>query len=140
MRTASRPAGKNSLNKLDRALYLRQFEHLEAVSLAGNPLCREANYKSYMCSHIKGIKYLDYVRVKADDVTSAMEQHQDEMLDLKEKEELAADDARAAAAAAQHAQRMVEANLHGVDTLFEDLTKDDSDWAKLSQVRAPVRR
>lgn len=81
-------AGKNQLAKLDRVLYLRQFENLELVTLAGNPLCREANYKSYLCSHIKNLKYLDYVRVKAEDVTLAMEQHQDEMLDLKEKEDL----------------------------------------------------
>ena len=81
-------AGKNQLAKLDRMLYLRQFEHLELVNLAGNPLCREANYKSYLCSHIDNLKYLDYTRVKAEDVSVAMEQHQDEMLDLKEKDDL----------------------------------------------------
>ena len=67
------------MNKLDRMLYLRQFSNLESVNLAGNPICREANYKSYMLSHIKYLKYLDYVRVKADDVQAAIEHHQDEV-------------------------------------------------------------
>lgn len=60
-------------------LYLRQFNNLESVNLAGNSICREANYKSYMLSHIKYLKYLDYVRVKADDVQAAIEHHQDEV-------------------------------------------------------------
>ena len=60
-------------------LYLRQFSNLESVNLAGNPICREANYKSYMLSHIKYLKYLDYVRVKAADVQAAIEHHQDEV-------------------------------------------------------------
>lgn len=71
-------SGNNHLNKLDRMLYLRQFNNLESVNLAGNPICREANYKSYMLSHMKYLKYLDYVRVKADDVQAAIEHHQDE--------------------------------------------------------------
>jgi hypothetical protein len=58
---------------------LRQFTNLESINLAGNPICREANYKSYMLSHFKSLKYLDYVRVKADDVQAAIEHHQDEV-------------------------------------------------------------
>jgi hypothetical protein len=73
-------AGNNHLNKLDRTFYLRQFNNLESVNLAGNPICREANYKSYLLSHIKSLKYLDYVRVNADDVMAAIEHHQDEVL------------------------------------------------------------
>jgi hypothetical protein len=115
-------------------LYLRQFKQLELVNLAGNPLCREANYKSYLCSHIKNLKYLDYVRVKADDIAAAMEQHQDEMLDLREKEEIQEEEERAKEAARKEAKLMQEANIAGIDTLFEDLTKSDADWAKLAQV------
>lgn len=69
-------AGNNHLSKLDRMMYLRQFDNLELVNLAGNPLCREANYRAYMMSHIKRLKFLDYVRVNPDDVGAAFEHYQ----------------------------------------------------------------
>lgn len=68
--------GNNHLSKLDRMIYLRQFHNLELVNLAGNPLCREANYRAYMLSHIKRLKFLDYVRVNPDDVGAAFEHYQ----------------------------------------------------------------
>lgn len=135
--TVSFCAGNNHLSKLDKMLYLRQFKSLELVNLAGNPLCREANYKSYLCSHVKNIKFLDNVRVTADDVVAAMEQHQDEMLDLKEKEALQEEEEKGLQLAQQEAALMEEANLQGVDSFFDDLIKDDADWAKLVQVRLP---
>lgn len=69
-------AGNNHLSKLDRVMYLRQFDRLELVNLAGNPLCREANYRAYMLSHIKCLKFLDYVRVNPDDLGAAFEHYQ----------------------------------------------------------------
>lgn len=116
-------------------LYLRQFKHLELVNLAGNPICRESSYQSYLLSHVKNLKYLDYTRVKVQDVAAAVEQHQDEMLDLKEKEDVAEEDEKLAAAAAQEEALMRQANLQGVDAFFDNLVKDDPDWIKLSQVR-----
>ena len=117
-------------------LYLRQFKKLELVNLAGNPLCREPTYKSYLCSHIKSIKFLDYVRVTADDVAAAMEQHQDEMLDLKEKEALQEEEERGLIAAQREDALMEQANLQGVDTFMDDLGKDDADWARLTQAHS----
>lgn len=57
-------------------MYLRQFKNLRLVNLAGNPICKEHDYRSYVLSHIKDLTYLDYRRVAAADVQQAMEQHQ----------------------------------------------------------------
>jgi Leucine-rich repeat len=129
-----RNAGQNHLSRLERISYLRQFQHLELVNLADNPICREANYKSYILSHLKNLKYLDYNRVQADDVAQAIEHHQDEVMDLREKDEKDEEEQKALAQAAQHVVLMKEANLDGVDSLFDDVTKDDVDWHKLAQV------
>lgn len=69
-------AGQNQLKKLDNVMYLRQFKNLRLVNLAGNPICKEHDYRSYVLSHIKDLTYLDYRRVAAADVQQAMEQHQ----------------------------------------------------------------
>ncbi len=57
-------------------MYLRQFKKLRLVNLAGNPIAVLPDYRSYVLSHIKDLTYLDYRRVNAADVASAIEQHQ----------------------------------------------------------------
>ncbi len=69
-------AGNNQLKRLDNVMYLRQFRNLRLVNLAGNPFCKEHDYRSYVLSHIKDLTYLDYRRVVNADVSLAMEQHQ----------------------------------------------------------------
>ena len=56
------------------------------------------------------------------------------MGELREKEEAEEDEARAASKAAEAAALMQQANLDGVDTLFDDMTAGDDEWAKLAQV------
>jgi len=132
--TAPPPLGNNQLSKLDKVMYLRQFRNLQLVNLSGNPICREANYHSYLLSHIRNLTYLDYRRVKADEVQAAMELHQDEMLDLREKEEVQQHEEREAARRAENDRLVREANLEGVDHFVEEMTRDDPDWARLAQV------
>ena len=57
-------------------MYLRQFKQLRLVNLAGNPICKSHDYRSYVLSHIKDLIYLDYRRVNPADVQAAREQHQ----------------------------------------------------------------
>lgn len=70
------PAGNNQLSQLDNIMYLRQFKQLRLVNLAGNPICKDHDYRSYVLSHIKDLIYLDYRRVNQADVAAAREQHQ----------------------------------------------------------------
>jgi len=38
-------AGNNNLKKLDSIFYLRQFKDLRLINLAGNPFCKEHDYR-----------------------------------------------------------------------------------------------
>jgi hypothetical protein len=58
-----------------------------------------------------------------------------QVVELREKEEAEEEEAKAAAKAAEAAALMREANLEGVDTLFDDMTAGDEEWAKLAKVR-----
>ncbi len=71
-----RIAGRNNISSFDNVMYLRQFKKLRLVNLAGNPIAASPDYRSYVLSHIKDLTYLDYRRVIAADVASAIEQHQ----------------------------------------------------------------
>mmetsp|Transcript_19123 Transcript_19123/g.32856 ORF Transcript_19123/g.32856 Transcript_19123/m.32856 type:complete len:526 (+) Transcript_19123:171-1748(+) len=126
--------GNNQLKKLDNVMYLRRFKNLRLVNLAGNPFCKDQDYRSYVLSHIKDLTYLDYRRVNVVDVHTAKEQHQDEMIELVEKEEQAAIDDKAAAERSVHNALMREANLDGVETLIDDMVKEDPEWSRFSHV------
>jgi hypothetical protein len=56
-----------------------------------------------------------------------------QVVELREKEEAEEEGAHLAAKAAEAAALMHEANLHGVDTLFDEMTAGDDEWAKLAQ-------
>eukprot|EP00877_Chromochloris_zofingiensis_P000606 jgi/Chrzof1/10546/Cz05g02220.t1 len=126
--------GNNAIAKLDNVSYLRRFNDLKLVNLAGNPMCKDSDYKSYVLSHIKNLTYMDYRRVNDKDVTTAVEQHQDEMLELHEREEAAATEQAHAAERAAHGALMAEANLDGIETLLDDMASADSEWSKMSAV------
>ncbi|DBB11623.1 hypothetical protein WJX82_004054 [Trebouxia sp. C0006] len=126
--------GRNSISAFDNVMYLRQFKKLRLVNLAGNPIAVLPDYRSYVLSHIKDLTYLDYRRVNAPDVASAIEQHQDEMIELGEKEAIEAVADKEAAETAAHVVLMKEANLEGIETLLEDMVKADAEWGKLGQV------
>ncbi|MEW5300612.1 MAG: hypothetical protein WDW36_003530 [Sanguina aurantia] len=126
--------GNNSLSAMDNVMYLRQFRQLRLVNLAGNPLCKGHDYRSYVLSHVKGLTYLDYRRVAAPEVSAAVEQHQDEMIEIGEREEQALGEERAAAERATHEALMKEANLDGAEALADVMVREDPEWQRLAQV------
>ena len=126
--------GNNNIKQLENTLYLRQFKQLRLVNLDGNPICEEAEYRSYVLSHVKGLKYLDYRLVDKDAVFSAREQHQDDMLELEEKDDLDEQKERSNAERRVHVKLMEEANLSGIEELFEAMMTEDLEVERLRHV------
>jgi hypothetical protein len=57
------------------------------------------------------------------------------MLELEEADAKRLEDASATASAAQHDALMAEANLKGVESLFDDMLREDPEYAKLVAVK-----
>ena len=70
------PPGNNQLSQLEDIGYLCRLPGLNLINLAGNPLCKDHDYQSYVLSHLQHLSYLDYRRVSAPDVALAVERHQ----------------------------------------------------------------
>ena len=79
--------GNNLMAQMDNIMYLRKFNHLQAVTLVGNPFCQEDEYRRYVLAHLKFVRYLDYRLVDEQAVSQAKEQYQDELLDMEEGEQ-----------------------------------------------------
>jgi len=126
--------GNNLLKDLEGLMYLRPFRELRLINFAGNPICQDPEYRSYVLSHIKHLKYLDYRLVQEEAVLQAKEQYQDEMIELEEKEE-----EEAAVAKSERERRTKEelfdaANMSGVEDLLENMLTKDPEYAKLRYI------
>uniref|UniRef100_A0A9J8CL39 Dynein regulatory complex subunit 3 n=1 Tax=Cyprinus carpio carpio TaxID=630221 RepID=A0A9J8CL39_CYPCA len=52
--------GNNAIAQLENVLYLRKFKHLRTLNLAGNPICEEESYKTFVTAYLPDLVYLDY--------------------------------------------------------------------------------
>ena len=57
------------------------------------------------------------------------------MIDMQEREEQAVLDEKLASEKATHNALMKEANLDGVESLLDDMIREDPEWARFVQVR-----
>eukprot|EP00056_Hartaetosiga_gracilis_P000489 m.38601 g.38601 ORF g.38601 m.38601 type:complete len:524 (+) comp10228_c0_seq1:95-1666(+) len=87
--------GDNELESLEDApiVYLRKFPNLKCLNLAGNPLCSDDHYESFVIAHLPHLKFLDYRRVSSDMQKAAVVEYQDKLevilaLEKHEEEEL----------------------------------------------------
>lgn len=126
--------GNNNISSLDICHYLRKFKKLHLVSLEGNPVCREAEYKMVLLAYLPKIKYLDYALIHATDVATAREQYQDELQEAEENEVVEAEKAKRDAAAAQLTATLEAANLSVIQTIFDDFFSEDTEHNKLQHL------
>ncbi|XP_043091322.1 dynein regulatory complex subunit 3-like [Puntigrus tetrazona] len=52
--------GNNAIAQLENVLYLRKFKNLRTLNLAGNPICDEERYKTFVAAYLPDLVYLDY--------------------------------------------------------------------------------
>ncbi|EFJ04659.1 hypothetical protein SELMODRAFT_432205 [Selaginella moellendorffii] len=127
--------GKNRIRRLEDVIPLRRLRNLHVLTLDGNPLATDPEYRIYVISHLRDLTYFDHRYVdRAAQVVAARDQYQDDMTDLKQKE---AEEDLLIKAAEEHATRQAlykDANLLGCDTLFERMISEDVEYPKLSQV------
>ncbi|XP_053550963.1 dynein regulatory complex subunit 3 [Bombina bombina] len=128
--------GNNNLTSLENIPYLRRFRFLRSLSLKGNPLSEDEQYKMYIAAHLPDLVYLDF-RLLDENIrdiakikfqysieelghNEALERHKQENEDQKQRELDA------------HKAAYVEF-LNG-PALFESLYAEDPDGVRLSTV------
>lgn len=118
--------GKNNLNELDNvSRYLRKFKKLRMLTLSGNPLCKHPSYESKILAHIKFLKYLDYRLVDKAKVEKAVQDQKEQLMEL-EVEEVKKDEEEAEKKLAEDTEKgLAAANLSGINTLFDEMMRDD---------------
>ena len=85
-------------------------------------------------AHLKDIVYVDYRLVDPDQVQSAREHFQDELFEVYEEEKRKAEEMQKVEELHQRQQQLKDANLEGINTLLDEMLKDDTEQEKLKNL------
>jgi len=80
--------GNNKIAQLDQVKVLRELPNLQVLNVAGNPMCKDSEYRNFCLAYLKHLKYFDYALLVESEVIAAKEQFQDFLTEVEEKEAL----------------------------------------------------
>mmetsp|Transcript_36740 Transcript_36740/g.114702 ORF Transcript_36740/g.114702 Transcript_36740/m.114702 type:complete len:470 (-) Transcript_36740:1828-3237(-) len=127
--------GNNQITDVVNAIhYLRPFPNLRILNMQGNPCSKDPEYHMRIIAHLKDIVYVDYRLVDPDQVQSAREHFQDELFEVYEEEKRKAEEMQKVEELHQRQQQLKDANLEGINTLLDEMLKDDTEQEKLKNL------
>jgi Leucine-rich repeat (LRR) protein len=126
--------GNNKIKLLEQVIRLRQLRNLRMLTLSGNPICNEPEYKMTVLAYVDALSYLDYALVDSSEIANAKEQYHDELLDIEEKESVIAEKTSRDRLMSEYLHQLDEAGIIFAHILFDDMFSDDSDLEKLKHL------
>lgn len=126
--------GNNRIESLEQVIRLRQLKTVRMLTLSGNPVCNEAEYKMTVLAFLDNLKYLDYALVDTAERNIAKEQYHDELLDVEEKESVVAEKFNRDKALDEYLTKLDKAKILFSYTIFDDMFSNDVDVEKLKHM------
>eukprot|EP01041_Mallomonas_annulata_P007933 gene7933-16247_t len=126
--------GNNHIESLEQVIRLRQLRSLRMLTLKGNPIYEEPEYKMTILAYVDGLKYLDYALVDQNELHIAKEQYHDELLDVEEKESVVAEKVSRDKMMSEYLQQLSQAGIEFAHILFDDMFVEDPDLEKLKHL------
>lgn len=126
--------GRNRIDSTDQVIKLRQLRALKMINLAGNPVCKEAEYRMTVLAYVSQIMYLDYALISREDFDAAREQFHDELLDVEEKESVAAEKETRDIALGKFVAQLDEAGILFAHSLITDMFAEDAEVERLKHL------
>uniref|UniRef100_A0A4W2FQC3 Dynein regulatory complex subunit 3 n=1 Tax=Bos indicus x Bos taurus TaxID=30522 RepID=A0A4W2FQC3_BOBOX len=80
--------GNNHIGNMMNIIYLRRFKALRTLSLSGNPVAEDEDYKMFICAYLPDLVYLDFRRLDDHMKELAEMKHQYSIDELKHRENL----------------------------------------------------
>lgn len=126
--------GNNDITTMEQVKKLRALRSLRMLTLSGNPIAREGEYKPFVLAYIDSITYLDYAMIDPTDRAMAKEQYHDELLDTEEKEMVLQEKAHREELQQARLSELEKAGVLFAYTIFDELFADDADMERLKHL------
>ncbi|KAM9746904.1 dynein regulatory complex subunit 3 [Dama dama] len=128
--------GNNHIGNMMNIIYLRRFKALRTLSLSGNPVAENEDYKMFICAYLPDLVYLDFRRLDDHMKELAEMKHQYSIDELKHRENLMQaqleDEQARREELEEHKAAFVE-QLNGT-FLFDSMYAEDMEGSKLSNL------
>ncbi|XP_030152378.1 dynein regulatory complex subunit 3 isoform X1 [Lynx canadensis] len=128
--------GNNEISHMMNIIYLRRFKDLRTLSLSGNPIAEEEDYKMFICAYLPDLVYLDFRRIDDHMKELAEIKHQYGIDELKQRENLSQaqlDDERAQREELEEHKAAFVERLNG-SFLFDSMYAEDVEGNKLAHL------
>lgn len=126
--------GNNKIISLEQVKKLRKLKSIRMLTLAGNPIEKELEYKLIVLAYVENLKYLDYALITKNDLDTAQEQYHDELMDEKEKESVNAEKETRDIQLSQYLKELDAAGIEFSHTLFDNMFYEDAEIEKLKHL------
>ena len=139
--------GKNNVSSLEDVMYLRKFRMLKMLTLSGNPIENDADYRNFVIANLSysdwksggHLSYLDYRLVETSEVAAAREQFQDQLLELNDQEKSEAEAREKEAERVRKCEMLKSYGIEGIDNLLADMINSNPEDEKVSLLLARDR-
>eukprot|EP01084_Bolivina_argentea_P320519 556137_1 len=118
----------------DNILYLRQFKHLYALNLKGNPIYDNDDFRVSLFAYCPNLTFLDYNRIKNEEIISAKRTKCDQLSEIEKKESEIAKQIEYTKNEENFNNLLLQANIDSVNTFFDDMIRDDSEMIRLQNL------
>ncbi|XP_047689870.1 dynein regulatory complex subunit 3 [Prionailurus viverrinus] len=128
--------GNNEISHMMNIIYLRRFKDLRTLSLSGNPIAEEEDYKMFICAYLPDLVYLDFRRIDDHMKELAEIKHQYGIDELKQRENVIQaqlDDERAQREELEEHKAAFVEHLNG-SFLFDSMYAEDVEGNKLAHL------
>jgi|EP00945_MAST-04E_sp_MAST-4E-sp1_P001341 hypothetical protein len=129
--------GNNNLSDVKEIKTLREFKKLNVLSMDGNPVCEDPEYKMIVLAFLSSIRFFDFILVDASDVTLAKEQYQDDLQELAEHEKMQQESEQTRSKKETTLKKYQDANIDPITTLMDVMFREDPETQKL--LEAPLK-
>jgi len=126
--------GNNKIVSLEQVKKLRKLKSIRMLTLAGNAIDKEPEYKLIVLAYVENLKYLDYALITKIDLETAQEQYHDELMDEKEKESVNAEKDARDTQLNQYLKELDGAGIEFAHTLFDSMFFEDTEIEKLKHL------
>mmetsp|Transcript_11370 Transcript_11370/g.25890 ORF Transcript_11370/g.25890 Transcript_11370/m.25890 type:complete len:546 (+) Transcript_11370:38-1675(+) len=131
--------GKNNVSSLEDVMYLRKFRMLKMLTLSGNPIESDADYRNFVIANLSysdwksggHLSYLDYRLVETSEVAAAREQFQDQLLELNDQEKSEAEAREREEERVKKCEMLKSYGIEGIDNLLADMISSNPEDEKM---------
>ena len=126
--------GNNQISNINDTILLRRIPSLRILTLAGNPICKDSDYKKKVIVYFNRIQYLDYLLIDNNERIKNIEGYNSDLLLLEKDDNIYKEQELIKLNLSNEIIKLQNVRIYYTYTLFSDLFSDDKPMRRLQNL------